>query len=193
MVVTSNSVTKLLNIAAGGDPAAANELLMVIYEELHRLARARMARLGPGEILQATELVSETYLRLFGKSHPEWNSRGHFFTAAAQVMRDILVEQARRRGSRKRGGGWKRQELYERELTVGPPAQDVLALDELMAQLERSDPRKARLVLLRCFSGLSLEECAAAMDLSLSTIEREWRFTRAFLKSKLEDRAVGGC
>ncbi len=187
---TAESVTKLLNAAAAGDPDSGRELLGLIYEELRNLARARLRQSAPATTLQPTELVHEAYLRLFPQPAPApagWNSRGHFFGAAAQAMRNILVEQARRKASLKRGGGRKRVEADASELAIAPPAEDVLALDELLTQLECSEPRKARLVLLHCFSGLTLAESATAMEVSLSTVEREWRFTRALLRSKLED------
>ncbi len=192
---TSESVTKLLNGAAGGDAESSRELLGLIYDELHVLARARLGQSAPGTMLQPTDLVHEAYLRLFRERVPlaaRWNSRAHFFSAAAQAMRNIMVEQARRKASLKRGGGCKRVDVDKVELAIAPPADDVLALDELLTQLECSEPRKAKLVLLHCFSGLTLQESAAAMDLSLSTVEREWRFTRALLRSKLEDETEIG-
>ena len=192
MPATTESVTRLLNAVTAGDSASADELLQVIYEELRGMAREQLHQAPPGTRLQATELVHEAYLRLFGRQAPAWNSRGHFFAAAAQAMRNILVEQARRSGRLKRGGGWKRVDLSEREPAIDPPAEDVLALDEVLTQLERTSPRKARLVLLHCFSGLTLEESAAAMDVSLATAEREWRFARALLRAKLEKGSENG-
>jgi RNA polymerase sigma factor (TIGR02999 family) len=160
------------------------------------LAQARLRGAPAGTRLQPTELVHEAYLRLFRRpvtpaegSETAWNSRGHFFTAAAQAMRNILVEQARRKASLKRGGGGRRQPLHEQDLAIEPPADDVLFLDELLTELERGDPRKARLVLLHCFSGLTLEETASALGVSLATVEREWRFTRALLQARFEDGA----
>jgi RNA polymerase sigma factor (TIGR02999 family) len=193
---STESLTKLLNAAAADDRDSAGELLALIYEELRDLARGHMRGQPPGTRLQPTELVHEAYVRLFnepirgerGTPSAAWNSRAHFFGTAAQAMRNILVEQARRRGRLKRGGGRKRLALDDHEWAISPPADDVLALDEFLAQLESSHPRKARLVLLHCFSGLTLEESASAMSVSLSTIQREWRFTRALLESRLEDR-----
>lgn len=192
MVATREAITKLVNSAAAGDTRSARELLTLIYDELRAMARARLQHAPPGTSLQPTELVHEAYMRLF--DHPAsddraatWNNRAHFFAAAAQAMRNILVDQARRKQTIKRGGDRKRVELGEHELAIEPPGDDVLAVDEVLAQLERSSPRKAKLILLHCFSGLTLEETAAAMDLSLATIEREWRFTRALLQSKLEE------
>ena len=191
MTDKAEPVTTLLNAAAAGDSAAADELLALVYDELRSLARARMRGARSDATLRPTELVHETYLRLFGREAASWNSRGHFFAAAAQAMRNILVEQARRKASLKRGGGRARVGLGEAELVIEPPADDVLALDELLGELERTDPRKASLVLLHCFSGLTLAETAAAMGVSLATAEREWRFTRALLRSRLEDRGDG--
>ena len=181
------SLTRMLNDAAAGDARAAGELLPLIYNELRMLARANLRGAHPGTTLQPTALVHEAYLRLFGKSPGDWNSRGHFFSAAAQTMRHILVDQARRKASQKRGGGGRRLDLDDVELAVDAPSDDVLALDEALTQLERSDPQKVQLVVLHCFAGLTLEEVAAALDVSLSTVEREWRFTRALLNQRLGD------
>jgi RNA polymerase sigma factor (TIGR02999 family) len=189
MPATTESVTRLLTAVAAGDAASKDELLQVLYDELRRLARDRLGRAQPGTALQATELVHEVYIRLFHRQVPAWNSRGHFFTAAAQAMRNIAVEQARSRGRVKRGGGRKRAPLDDCALAFESPADDALALDEVLKQLERTSPRKARVVLLHCFSGLTLEETAAAMDVSLATVEREWRFARAVLRAKLEESA----
>jgi RNA polymerase sigma factor (TIGR02999 family) len=191
MVATREAITKLVNSAAAGDEVSMRELLSLIYDELRAMARAKLQNAPPGTSLHPTELVHEAYMRLFdhppSEGAPAWNSRGHFFAAAAQAMRNILVDQARRKQTIKRGGDRKRVELGEHELAIEPPADDVLAVDEVLSQLERNSPRKAKLILLHCFSGLTLEETAAAMDLSLSTVEREWRFTRALLQSKLEE------
>ncbi len=194
MAATTESVTRLLNAAAAGVPGSSQELLALIYDELRGLARARMRGAPADATLRPTELVHEAYLRLFGWPAPgseAWNSRGHFFTAAAQAMRNILVDQARRKASLKRGGDRKQVALDEPDLAFEAPSQDVLAVDDLLRRLERTDPSKATLVLLHCFSGLALEETAAAMGVSLSTVEREWRFTRALLKSRLEAPDAG--
>lgn len=179
------SITRLLNAAAAGEPQAANELLPLIYDELRSMARANLRGAQPGVTLQPTALVHEAYIRLFGTKPVDWNSRGHFFSAAAQTMRHILVDQARRKASLKRGGGGKRLDLDAAELEAEPPADDVLALDEALKQLERSDPRKVQLIVLHCFGGLTLEETAAALGVSLATAERDWRFARALLNKQL--------
>ena len=180
-------VTQMLRSAGDGDPQAAADLLPLIYDELRKLAQARMARTPPGNTLQPTALVHEAYLRLIGSNDPSWHSRGHFFAAAAQAMRQILVEQARRKASLKRGGGRKRVALEDVEPAIEPPAEDVLALDEALGQLEKADPRKGNVVMLRYFAGLTNEETAAALEVSVSTIEREWRFSRAFLYTVLSN------
>ncbi len=183
------SITHCLHAAEQGDPRASAELLPLLYSELHRLAQACMARTPPGNTLQATALVHEAYMRLIGggDGNVNWNSRGHFFGAAAQAMRQILVDQARRKASLKRGGGRKRTDLDDVELTFQTPADDLLALDEALKKLEQADPRKARVVMLRYFAGLSNEQTAAALNISVPTVEREWRFSRSFLYSQLSD------
>jgi RNA polymerase sigma factor (TIGR02999 family) len=183
-------ITRLLNAAGNGDDDAAAELLPLIYGELHRIAQARMAALRPGTTLQPTALIHEAYLRLLGHDKPGWNSRAHFFGAAAQAMRQILVDQARRKASLKRGGGRRRLDLDDVEPAVAPPSIDILALDEALQRLERDDPRKARIVMLRYFAGMTTEETAAALDISVPTVEREWRFTRTLLHLRLAEDEV---
>ena len=164
-------------------PAA--ELLPVVYEELRRLAAALSARLPPGQTLQPTALVHEAYLRLVGEQDPGWNGRRHFFGAAALAMRDILVEQARRRAAQKRGGGARRVELAEGMAVIEPPADDLLAVDEAIQKLQAEKPHLAEIARLRYFAGLSAEETAAVLDMSASTLAREWRFARAWLTRHL--------
>ena len=174
-------------------PAA--ELLPVVYAELRRLAAALAVRLPPGQTLQPTALVHEAYLRLVGDQDPGWNGRRHFFGAAALAMRDILVEQARRKGARKRGGGGHRVELTEGLALIEPPADDLLAVDEAIQKLQVEKPHLAEIALLRYFAGLSADETAAVLGISASTLAREWRFARAWLVRRLGDaplRAGGG-
>lgn len=183
----NGTVTQMLRAAGAGDARAAAELLPLVYSELHKLAQARMAKTPPGNTLQPTALVHEAYLRLIGREDPGWSNRGHFFAAAAQAMRQILVEQARRKASVKHGGGRKRVDLELAEPFVEPPAEDLVALDEALKRLEQADPRKGKIVMLRYFAGLTNEETAAALDVSVPTIEREWRFIRTFLYTLLSD------
>jgi RNA polymerase sigma factor (TIGR02999 family) len=164
-------------------PAA--ELLQEMYTELRRLAAALTARRGPGQTLQPTALVHEAYLRLVRDQGPGWEGRRHFFGAAARAMREILIEQARRKGRLKRGGGGKRVELAEGLAWIEPPADDVLALDEAIRRLEAEDPRLAEVVMLRYYSGLSVEETAAVVGVSVSTLTRDWRYARAWLAGLL--------
>jgi RNA polymerase sigma factor (TIGR02999 family) len=178
-------VTELLQAAQAGDAAAAERLMAVVYEQLHQLARARMARLPPSQTLQPTALVHEAYLRLTDKSDVAWESRRHFFFAAARAMRDILVEQARRKAGPVRGGGRRRQELDEACAVLEPPTENVLAVHEALDELEKQDPVKAQIVLLRYFSGLTTEETADVLGLSASTLDRKWRYIRAWLLDRL--------
>ena len=184
----AGEATRVLKAAADGDPKAAADLLPLVYAELRNLARAQMAKTPPGNTLQPTALVHEAYLRVLGKEDPSWNSRGHFFAAAAQAMRQILVDQARRKARVKYGGGRGRVSLTKVEPVIEPPSDDVIALDEALTQLEKDDPRKAKIVMLRYFAGLTEEETAAALGLSAPTVRRECRFARALLSVRLTDR-----
>lgn len=175
----------MLASAASGDRKAASELLPLVYGELRALARARMAGLPPGNSLDPTALVHEAFLRVAGKRDPGWDSAGHFFAAAAESMRQALVDQARRKNSLKRGGGKKRIDLQEFDAPLAAPVADVLALDEALEVLKADDPRKAQIVSLRCFAGLSREETAAALGVSEATIDREWRYIVARLHREL--------
>jgi RNA polymerase sigma factor (TIGR02999 family) len=178
-------ITELLHAAQAGDAAAADQLLTVVYEQLHQLARARMAHLPPGQTMQPTDLLHEAYLRLTDKSDFTWESRKHFFFAAARAMRDILVEQARRKAGPVRGGRRRRQELDEACTVLEPPADNVLAVHEALEDLEKQDPIKAQIVLLRYFSGLTTAETAAVLGLAERTLDREWRYIRVWLLKRL--------
>ncbi len=182
----SRVVTRLLKAAGGDEPRRAQELLPLVYDELRALARARMAREAPGQTMQATALVHEAYLRLVGDEDPGWNGRRHFFGAAALAMRRILVEHARGKARLKRGGGRDRVELDDACLAQDPSEADLLALDEAVQHLEARDPRKGRIVNLRYFAGLTAQETARALGISLGTVEREWRFIKAWLQEELE-------
>jgi RNA polymerase sigma factor (TIGR02999 family) len=171
---------------------AAADLLPVLYAELRCLAGALTARRAPGQTLTPTALVHEAYLRLVRNQDPGWKGRRHFFGAAAQAMREILIEQARRKGRLKHGGGrGRRVELSEGLAWIEPPAADILALDEALKRLQAEDPRLAEIVLLRYFSGLSVEETAAVVGVSVSTLTRDWRFARAWLAGFLGRAAAG--
>jgi len=178
-------ITELLRAAQAGDAGAAERLLAAVYGELHQLARVRMAHLPPGQTLQPTALVHEAYLRLTDKTDVAWESRRHFFFAAARAMRDILVEQARRKARPVRGGGRRRQELDEACAVLEPPAEDVLAVHEALEELEKQDPVKAQIVLLRYFSGLTTAETAEILGLAERTLDRQWRYIRAWLLKRL--------
>jgi RNA polymerase sigma factor (TIGR02999 family) len=178
-------VTELLRAVQAGDAAAADRLLAVVYEQLHQLARARMAHLPPGQTLQPTALVHEAYLRLTDKSDVSWESRQHFFFTAARAMRDILVEQARRKAGPARGGGRHRRELDEACGVIEPPAENILAVHEALEDLEKQDPVKAQIVLLRYFCGLTTAETAEILGLAERTLDRQWRYVRAWLLKRL--------
>jgi len=182
-------VTQVLKAVEAGDPRAAEELLPCVYAELRSLARSLMAKAPPGNTLQPTALVHEAYLRIVGDHDPGWNSRGHFFAAAAQAMRRILVEQARRKAAVKHGGDRKRMDAANVDLPIEPPAGDMLALDEALENLSQLDARAARVVELRFFVGLDIAETAQVLGVSEPTVERDWRFARAFLYDELEQRA----
>jgi RNA polymerase sigma factor (TIGR02999 family) len=181
---TRSQVTAVLHAAQAGDRDAAARLLSLVYDELHELARAQMARLPPGQTLQPTALVNEVYLRLLGKSEQRLESRKHFFCTAAQAMRHMLVDQARRKARVKHGGGRRRVELHGLAVE-GPPADEVLALHEALGELEREDPLKAQIVQLRYFAGMTMKETADVLGLSERTAHRHWRFIKAWLKSRL--------
>jgi RNA polymerase sigma factor (TIGR02999 family) len=182
-------VTQILNAIEGGDPHAAEQLLPLVYQELRQLAAQKLAQEKPGQTLQATALVHEAYLRLVDRKNVQhWDSRGHFFAAAAEAMRRILIDQARRKHSRRRGGGLRRVELDAAALLAAPEdqaAEDLLALDEALRELEAEDPLKARLVKLRYFAGLSLSETAAVLNISVASAKRYWIYARSWLYGKV--------
>jgi RNA polymerase sigma factor (TIGR02999 family) len=180
-----SEVTAILRAAQAGDQEAAARLLPLVYAELRQLAHARMALLPPGQTLQPTELVHEAYLRLIGKTDRPLEGRRHFFFAAARAMRDILVEQARRKAGPKRGGGRRRVALSEAVAVGWPPPDDVLALHEALPVLEKEYPLHAQIVHLRYYAGMSVKETAEVLGLSERTVHRHWRFTKAWLKSRL--------
>jgi RNA polymerase sigma factor (TIGR02999 family) len=175
-----------------GDAGAAEQLLPLIYEELRKLAAARLAREAPGQTLQATALVHEAYVRLVDVGATRrWNGRGHFFAAAAQAMRRILIDSARHKQSLKAGGERLRIDLSGIELAVEAPDIDLLALDQALEKLERIDPRKAELVKLRFFVGLSNQEAAEALGICTSTADNDWAYARCWLRLELEPAGDG--
>jgi RNA polymerase sigma factor (TIGR02999 family) len=181
-------VTRILDAAAAGDPTAAAELLPLVYDELRKLAAARLAEERPGQTLQPTALVHEAYLRLVGGGQPDaWNGRGHFFAAAAEAMRRILVENARRKHRLRHGGGASRQPLdgCEPAPDPAPDPVDLIALSDALDRLAAAFPRRAELVKLRYFAGLTLPEVAAVLGVSQSTAEADWTYAKAWLKREL--------
>jgi RNA polymerase sigma factor (TIGR02999 family) len=177
-----NEVTQLLDAIGRGDAHASHQLLPLVYSELRRLAAQRLAREKPGQTLQATALVHEVYLRLVGtEAEPRWHGRGHFFAAAAEAMRRILVENARRKRSLKQGGDRVRLDFDEVLLAEPEPAEDLLALDEALDQLAKKDAPKAELVKLRYFAGMTIAEAAEVLGISAATATRNWAYARAWL------------
>jgi len=185
-MVRVRHITRILSAVEQGDPQAAEELLPLIYGELRKLAAQKMAGENAGHTLQATALVHEAYLRLVGGQNAQsWNSRGHFFAAAAEAMRRILVERARRNMRVRHGGGRKKLDLDQLDLAREEPAAKVLALNEALERLTAEDPDAAEIVKLRYFAGLTLEEAAAARDISLRTASRHWSYAKAWLYQQL--------
>jgi RNA polymerase sigma factor (TIGR02999 family) len=188
-----SEVTRIMSAIEGGDPRAADQLLPLVYEELRKLATQRLAREKPGQTLQATALVHEAYLRLLNHERgQDWNSRGHFFAAAAEAMRRILVDNARRKRRPKHGGDQKRVPLDAIALPVDDRFHDLLALDDALTRFAGQDPLKAELVKLRYFAGLSVEESAACLGISSITAKRYWAVARAWLYDALADDAPVG-
>ena len=181
-------LTRILAAIETGDPRAAGELLPLVYDELRKLAAVRMAAEAPGQTLTATALVHEAYLRLLGgEPGGGWAGRGHFFGAAAEAMRRILVERARRKARLRHGRGRTRVDLDSGCRTSDPPGLDLLALDEALTRLAAAEPVKAELVKLRFFAGLTMPEAAAALGVSLATAERHWTFARSWLYAELAE------
>jgi RNA polymerase sigma factor (TIGR02999 family) len=178
-------VTQLLVAWTGGDDSALDALAPMIHQELHRLAARQMAGERPGHILQPTALVNEAFMRLVNWKDVQWQNRAHFFGTAAQIMRRVLVDMARTRGRAKRGRGQVHVSLSEAAGKASPHSADLVALDDALKSLEAIDPRKSRVVELRYFGGLSLEEAAHVMDVSVATVRRDWSMARAWLYREL--------
>jgi len=181
-----NDVTQLLNAAGSTEPLGANELLSLVYEELRRVAAAKMALEAPGQTLQATALVHEAWLRLTGDERRRWNDRTHFFATAAETMRRILVDNARRKRAARHGGGQHRVDLPELGSAVVESDDRVLAVDEALEKFAALDPEKAELVKLRYFVGMTVEQAAEALGISERTAKRYWTFARAWLHEEIK-------
>jgi RNA polymerase sigma factor (TIGR02999 family) len=181
-----SDVTRFLSAAEGGDPSAAERLLPLVYDELRKLAAARLSQEKPGQTLQATALVHEAYLRLVGGEVGQaWDSRGHFFAAAAEAMRRILIDQARAKGRKKRPSDRRRFDVDAIDVAIHATPDQLLAIDEAMDKLQREDPGIFELVRLRYFAGLNVEQAAAALGISLATAYRHWNYARAWLHAEL--------
>jgi RNA polymerase sigma factor (TIGR02999 family) len=181
-------VTQILSRIEAGDPSAAEQLLPLVYDELRKLAAQRMTHEKPGQTLQATALVHEAYLRLVdGAVSRQWDSRGHFFAAAAEAMRRILVDAARRKASLRHGGAYKRQDLLEGDLLASPISDELLDLDAALDKLATVDPQAAELVKLRVFAGMTTEDIAEYLQLSPRSTKRVWAYARAWLGRELDE------
>ena len=182
-----NDITRILSAIQEGDPHAADQLLPLVYGELRILAAHKLAQEKPGQTLQATALVHEAYLRLVGAAlEQHWDGRGHFFMAAAEAMRRILIENARRKQTEKHGGGWQRHELMEAELAIDSRGEELIAVDEALSELAKREPQVARLVELRFFAGPTLEEAAKILGLSERKAYRHWAYARAWLRRAVD-------
>jgi RNA polymerase sigma factor (TIGR02999 family) len=185
-----NEVTRILSDLEQGDPQAADQLLPMVYNELRQLAAQKLAQEEVGQTLQATALVHEAYLRLIGKvAEAKWDGRAHFFAAAAEAMRRILIEQARRKQSLRKGGDLKRKPLEHVDIAVPDPSLDILAINEAMERFEKVDVLKANLVKLRYFTGMTIPQAAAVLGISTTTADRYWAYARAWLHAELRKSA----
>jgi RNA polymerase sigma factor (TIGR02999 family) len=186
-----SDVTQILLQMESGDPSAAEKLLPLVYDELRKLAAQKMASEKPGHTLQATALVHEAYLRLVDvEQQQHWNNRGHFFAAAAEAMRRILVDQARRKSGPKAGGHLHRVDLQQVDPSVAGPQVDILALNEALDKLAAKDPRKAELVKLRFFGGLTTEQAARVLGIAPSTVDLDWAYAKAWLRAEIDGGAA---
>jgi RNA polymerase sigma factor (TIGR02999 family) len=184
---SSGDVSRLLMRIESGDTVAATELLPLVYEELRKLASAKLSKEKPGQTLQATALVHEAYLRLVDNtSSPSWNSRGHFFGAAAEAMRRILIEQARHKRAKKAGANFERGELPDIAVEASSDPIDLIALDDALRKLEQQHPRKAQLIMLRYYAGLTIDQAANSLGISCSTANADWSYAKSWLKLEME-------
>jgi len=181
-----SDVTRILNAIEQGDERAADELLPLVYEELRLLAAQKLSQEKSGQTLQATALVHEAYIRLVEGPEQNWKSRGHFFIAAAEAMRRILIENARRKQALKHGGGRQKVDIDDAQLAIEQPSEDLIALDDALTKLAAQDPTKADLVKLRFFAGLNIEQAAEALGISRATAIRHWSFARAWLSDRIK-------
>ena len=187
-----SDVTQILSAIEQGDPSAAEQLLPRVYGELRKLAAQKLAQEKAGQTLQATALVHEAYVRLVeGEKAQHWNSRGHFFAAAAEAMRRILVEQARRKRTLKGGGGFQRVELAGIDPVIAGPTLDLLALNDALEKLAAKDPRKAELIKLRFFAGLTNEQVAQALGVATSTVDLDWAYAKSWLRVEMSAETRG--
>lgn len=184
-----SDVTRILAAIEQGDARAADELLPLVYEQLRRLAAQKMSHEQPGQTLQATALVHEAYIRLVGSDDRDWSGRTHFFAAAAEAMRCILIEKARRKQRLKRGGVRQRINLDDADIVIEGPSEDIVALDEALTKLALEDPVKADLVKLRYFAGLTIEQAARILNISRATADRYWSYSRAWLFDEINKGA----
>lgn len=191
MAENGGEVTRLLEAWRGGDERAVHELFPLVYRELRRLAHSQRFKSPGHDSLVTTALVHEAYLKLVGSGGEPYESRGHFMAIAAKAMRQILVDQARKRSTRKRGGDLERLELDEERLPITQQAEELVALDEALSELERLDPRMSRIVEMRFFAGLSVKETAECLALSPTSVKREWRKARAFLHRRIAEAPAG--
>lgn len=191
MGLSSAEVTTLVNLSQAGDAGAGNRLMEAVYGELRRLASAYLAHQNAGHTLQPTALVHEAFIKLIDHDHSKWSGRAHFFAVAAKAMRHILVDHARARKADKRGGDWARVTLDAALMHVGDKGVDTLIVNEALEDLAKLDERQARIVELRFFGGLAVEEVAEVIGVSKSTVEAEWRMARAWLSKRLGDSEVG--
>jgi len=181
-----SDVTRILESIEHGDPKAADELLPLVYGELRKLAASRMANEAPNQTLQPTALVHEAWLRLLGNTDKKWNGRAHFFGAAAEAMRRILVENARRKGAVRHGGGQVRLDIQGIEISAAGMSEELLAVNDALERFAARDQQKAELVKLRYFAGLTTEEAAQVLGISVPTADRWWNFSRAWLFEEIE-------